>query len=586
MLDCGSAAALQALLQRHGPELVPADVAAAWHVAVQQRLLTLARSGDVAEANLSALLVHLTETHGPAMDPTSLATTAWALAASSSGSATHISDILAAAEQTIVSFKPQELCVMLWAASSHAQLRDRSTQHSLFNALARLVGRGMEMVNFTAHDLSVLLWAMGMSSYGNEDLTKAVDAECAQKAADFEPGDAARAMHGFAMLRHVPGASLDPLFEHCCDRMEEFSPEEITLFMVSMGKLTIEGEPKFMKAAAKAIDKLTPVVAPPKKRAVKKEDAGNQPAADTVDPWRLLHPRHMAHILWTLAKLDHKPSKTGFITRMLRHLQTYPGLYAGEDVHAMLWACARLEIKPSDEVISAAVARMTALTPVEEASIIAGCLRYTSALVARWPDLLHSSRKGINAFAAVGLDALLPVLEGMEADDLAAMVVALGTLEVNVPVEAAARLQRACSASMGDMSSNMLPKLAWAAVRLHWLNAPFLDGVAAASVARVGLMTPQGLTQLAWAFAASSRTYPELVKKVMEQASAKMDKIEPKDKARLAWAFTNFGKNGQIAQPFLQRLLQSLTTANMKALDPVSIAAVIWVSGRLDKHPG
>jgi hypothetical protein len=608
MLACTTAQALHQLLDQRAAALHPADAAAAWHVAAQGRLLTLARSGDAAQGGLLAALLRLTERLAPGMDATALSTTAWALAATSADAGPHLAAVMAAARAALTSFRPQELCVLLWAAATHPGLAPPE-RLPLFEALGGALQEGMTLSTFSAHDLSVLVWALGRVGCRHAPLLAAAQAECGAKVAGLAPPDAARLMHGFAMLRHRPPTLLPPLAAHCHALLPEFAPEDVALLLVSLGKLDMDPGHAFLAAAAARAAALVPTVS--RRRGAPPPALGEG-----------LHPRHLAHLLWAYARMDSRSAERALFPRALRHLAAAPGLYSGEDVSAMLWACARTGFDPPGErdawciffyfflnnlphslnatlaavhcaavVVQTAAERMLALAGQESPQTLAYALSSLGTLASRQQGLAGGGGGGggtaVDAFAAAAAACLAPHAAKLEPGDLAAVVVALGTLEARgVPGRAAGALQAACAAAAGELPAAALPRVAWAAVRLQWRGAQPMDAVAAAGLANLALLPPEGLAQMAWAFAAAERHYPELAAGLASACGRQLPAFRAGDKARLAWAFTQLSRRGEPGAGVLLRLVQAVTAADLRAMSPEDVAAVVFACARLEQHPG
>ena len=586
MLDCTTAPCLQILLQQHGPELTPPDIAAAWHVVIQQRLLILARSGDAAEASLNAHLLHLTQHHAAEMDPTALSTTAWALTSSGSGTSALMESILEHAQQQIIAFRPTEMSTMLWAAASHPHLAEHR-RHLPFASLAALIDQGMKLELFSPRDLSTLLWSMGRTNYAHTVILEAAEAECRVKMPCFTSSDIARAMHGFAMLRHNPAtlrSSMDERFGSK-EKMKEFSPDEITLLLVAFGKLGAEPEDGVMRAAVNRVVSLVPPENPEVKFKKQKKIASAKLSQEDLS--KFLHPRHMAHLMWTLARLEYRPQELSFISKMMRHLELNPGLYCAEDINALLWACSQLSLPINQGPIIAATQRAAVLAPKEPPSMVCSLLRYIATLSTKLGGEVPLAARKFAALAAV---LVTPDAANLTPEDLGSVIIALGTLElIHVPRPMAQQLQRAAviAASSSSFTSEELSQLSWAVVRLRWRDPVLLDALALAAAPRCALMLPEALAQMAWAFAAMDRPHPPLANALKIHCLAKLEAFSARDRARLAWAFGHLAhRHPIITQSFISRIVRSITRSELAQLALVGVAAVVWTCGRLDRHPG
>ncbi|KAG7669308.1 hypothetical protein NADE_005544 [Nannochloris sp. 'desiccata'] len=609
MLECSSASSLQALLQQNGPELGPSDIAAAWHVAAQKRLLTLVRSGHPGEVALASHLLYLVDQHAAGMDPASLSTTAWALASTECGSSKLIESLIAFSQHRLVGFLPSQLCTLLWAAASHPELDDHR-RHDPFFFLANLVEQGMRLELFSPRDISLLLWSMGKVAYMHSTVLAAAEAECAVQIDKFTPADISRAMHGFSMLRHNPVSLREPLESYWGaagkERLTAFNPDEITLFVVAHGKLGLEPDNSFMRSIIRRISALVPPVPKPEgKRKRRATSAAATAAAEAEsNPSKFLHPRHMAHLMWSFARLDYRPAEPSFFTKCLKHLEINPGLYCLEDLTVILWSCSHLKIEVPENVVVASALRAIALAPKEQSpAMLTSVLRHLSAVAAarmQQQQQYQSSRSNSNSsdalfpvevrkYAALCAALLAPVVSKLSPEDLSSTIIALGTLEMAaaLPRQVTLQLQKACLTSANKFTSETIPLLAWGVVRLRWQSPQLVDSLASAAAVRCALLPPEGLAQLGWAFAAMDRTHANLAAALVTQCTVKLQGFSARDKARLAWAFAHLAHRHEvISQKFLSGFIRSFDRNELSKLDAVSVAAIVWSCGRLERHPG
>ena len=603
MLDCTSASSLQALLQQNGPELGPSDVAAAWHVAAQKRFLSLVRSGHPGEVALASHLLYLVDQHAAEMDPASLSTTAWALASTECGTSELIESLIAFSQHRLVGFLPSQLCTLLWASASHPQLNDHR-RHDPFFFLANLVEQGMRLELFSPRDISLLLWSMGKVSYMHSTVLAAAEAECAVQIDKFTPADISRAMHGFSMLRHNPVSLREPLESYWGavgeERLSAFNPDEITLFVVAHGKLGLEPDTLFMRSIIRRIAALIPPVPKPEgKRKRRANSAAATAAAEAeLNPSKFLHPRQMAHVMWSFARLDYRPAESSsFFTKFLKYLEINPGLYCLEDLNVILWSCSHLKIQVPENAIIAASLRAIALAPKEQSpAMLTSVLRHLSAVTAaRMHQNANSSGSSdvfpveVRKYAALCAALLAPVVSKLSPEDLASTIIALGTLEMArvLPRLVTVQLQKACVTSASKFTPDTLPQVAWGVVRLRWQSPQLLDALASAAAVRCALLPPEGLAQLGWAFAAMDRTHANLAAALVTQCTVKLQAFSSRDKARLAWAFAHLAhRHEAISQKFLNAFIRSFDAIELSKLDAVSVAAIVWSCGRLERHPG
>jgi len=601
MLECTSASSLQALLQQNGPELDPSDIAAAWHVAAQKRFLTLVRSGHPGEVALASHLIYLVDQHAAGMDPASLSTTAWALASTECGTSELIESLIAFSQHRLVGFLPSELCTLLWAAASHPQLHEHR-RHDPFFFLATLVEQGMRLELFSPRDISLLLWSMGKVSYMHSTVLSAAEAECAVQIDKFTPADISRAMHGFSMLRHNPVTLREPLESYWGaagkERLSAFNPDEITLFVVAHGKLGLEPDNFFMRSIVRRIAALVPPVPKPEgKRKRRPTSAAATAAAEAENnPSKFLHPRHMAHLMWSFARLDYRPAESTFFSKSLKYLERNPGLYCLEDLNVILWSCSHLKVEVPENAVIGAALRAIALAPKEQSpAMLTSVLRHLSAVAAARMHHKNTNSSSdvfpieVRKYAALCASLLAPVVSEVSPEDLASTIIALGTLEMAavIPRPVTLQLQNACLTSANKFASETLPQLAWGVVRLRWQSPQLVDSLASAAAVRCSLLPPEGLAQLGWAFAAMDRTHAKLAAALVTQCTVKLQGFSARDKARLAWAFAHLAhRHEAITQKFLRGFIRSFDMIELSKLDAVSVAAIVWSCGRLERHPG
>lgn len=121
----------------------------------------------------------------------------------------------------------------------------------------------MGMDNFTAKDLSILVWAVGHVAFRDRVLLNAAEDEAVKKHAEFSAEDLSRLFHGFASVNYNPYT----LLPHVCmrysapDALEEFASRDLALLTVSLGKLVVEPPSGFCKALVARARDLVPVTA-------------------------------------------------------------------------------------------------------------------------------------------------------------------------------------------------------------------------------------------------------------------------------------------------------------------------------------
>ena len=629
MLDCHSPPQLLALIQDNYRDMGPSEVAAAWHVAVQAKLLSSSTSSNNTDshtnndanpssASLVSLLLKLTDRFVETMDPASLATTAWALASSSHGSQQTMHKLLDTAQRTLIHFLPPQLCVLLWASATHPALAtDPPLQLRLFHALADLIDGGMRLELFSPSDLSLLLQSMAKARYIHASIITAAEMECLAKIDAASPSDTARILYGFAALQHNPMTLRRELESRLGSReaLEAFSPEEVAMMMVGYGKTHVVPDTKMLRALLRRLAILVPTsgnsnsggggepIGPVAKRKyTKKSDVSNNGVPDTntdataagaaagaAAAPQYLNSKHVAHCVWALGRINYQTGDNTFISRALRHFVSCPGAYSGEEVSAMVWGAVTMEVKIADDVLACTARRAAFLATRENEEVVASMLQQIAAAAAAAATTTVLSPKTAaycRKFASMAAVLLAPTASRMSPSQLASIIVALGTLEIRkgeVPASTAIALHRACLSSVREFSSEVLPRVAWATVRLHWNNLPQVgDAIAIAAAVRAPLMSAEGLAQMAWSFAAMERPHHGVAKVLVEECMSKVAYFSTQDKVRLAWALSHIAVRHPEVHPIhISRVIEGITKSEMKYLDPVAVSAIIWTCGRL-----
>lgn len=164
---------------------------------------------SINDSNNRLLQGYMLEHTMPRVDqfsPSSISMIARAMVATKTGAAADLVLISSDIQSRMVHFEPRELCMALWAMSSHPGTSEAQKQ-ALFKSLATLVRRGMGMDNFTAKDLSILVWAVGHVAYRDRVLLDAAEREAVKKHGDFTAEDLSR----WALRRRRARACSDSL---------------------------------------------------------------------------------------------------------------------------------------------------------------------------------------------------------------------------------------------------------------------------------------------------------------------------------------------------------------------------------------
>lgn len=592
MLESPSAATFLTLLAAHQPEMTADDVAVAWHVAVRRRFLR--QRADDSAPTLLKYLVRLADEQLGAMCPSTLSTLAWALASSETDETTELMyGAMTRAEHQLLEFQPGELGLLLWGAATHPGLaQDRRI--SPFHAFARLVEQGMVLSLFSAHDLSVLMWTLGVVGYLHADVVAAVQDQVIKKVDDIEPSDVARLLHGFATLRHNPVGMFHSLIQRATETMPEYSAEDITLLLISIAKLGVDPGTPFLKALDRRIGAMVPKIKR-KSKAKKGSPRSHRDSNDGVENVAevCLNPHQIGHIMWAFGILEHRPVEGKFMNAALRHLEECVEEYLPEEITTILWACTRLKTDPPPQVLVTITRRLQQILPTKlndddcSLGLFTKALSCLATLVIRQPSLLPTDATLINGFALkLGAVCVVPSnLRQLKASDLSSLVIALANLEPGpLPVQVSERLQEACAAATEYMQPSLIPRVAWAGVRLRWSSYPgrVWDALAVVATERCCLMPAESLVQLAWSFAALDRPYPELGRVLVERSLWQLPSLGPRDKARLAWAFAQMSRLWHVDKATVLQVVRSLSANEAKKLDPDSVSAVIWACGRLE----
>ena len=553
--------------------------------------------------------------------PSSISMIARAMVATKTGAASDIVSISSDVQSRLVHFEPRELCMVLWSLSSHPGM-DEQEKQGLFKSLAGLVRQGMGMDNFTAKDLSILVWAVGHVAYRDRVLLQAAEEEAVRKHTSFTAEDLSRLFHGFASVNYNPHT----LIPHVCLRysaphaLEEFASRDLALMIVSLGKLVVEPSSGFCKALVARARDLVPVGS-------KSNVKGRKEMFD-------VHLNSL--VMWSFARLGLK--KTSYMTRSLKFVFMGSNLegHALEDLVAVMWACCRLDVQlTSGQVarLSGALKRMIKQTenrtiPGSQGSQgnNGGQDQLAPALCRgfRYLSMLYSKRKDGGSDpendAETESNAHLIVDEiftGGLADrispwEVASIVVALGAFSNSVmsagkrgstkvrPIPLR-RIQKYLSASISDVDSTLLPKLTYTIAKLGLANnsAAVMESLSTTIVAKSGVIPAQGLVQIAYSYASmgskGSMGYMGSNSNVPRAIAPKLmdglPKLSGKDRARACFSVYQLAKQSgdrgnELHLVCKDMLLGHVTEADVASLDASAVFGLCLAFGSVASRHG
>lgn len=584
--------------------LLPSDVALAWYHVVESNLLV-----DKAENGSSVkVLLGMANAHHRAMDPKSISALVWALTKAELGAASIFPSLYGnQAAESLINFEPGEVTILLWAAAAHPQLED-SYRMQPFQQLVILVESGLDLSLFSFYELSVLTWATGRVGYHHPALIDAVQKVAVEKVNTMVPADASRLMYGFSLLNTNPVRLLSPLTQQCEKCIGDFTATDLTLFVTSLGRLSVEPETSFLKAIDRRIGEFISIPSPKLRKLKSKTpgisielEKGHCSSASPVSTPDGISPNHIASLAWSFARMGHKPLQGGFLIKSLKHLEVYTDIYAIREVSAILWACSSLGVAVRPATLVAVARYLDALLvktnhdpPI---SILVKTVNYLATVLAQSKkdsstselSIIHNSVLKVTKAYVKSINAgrIVPA-------ELAHMLIALGTLNIKPThvsgfVSCWRDLQQGCVMVAEDLSVYAFPRVAWALVRLKWGKCPAFDAIANAAVSRCALFSPEGIVQMTWACASVKRPFLKLIPTLVTHGLAKLRYLDAKRKVRLAWSYARLlstRTGGQPDQAALQRVIDSLSKDDIGHLEPPSISALLWACGKLEGSRG
>lgn len=473
--QCTEAADLLDKIKRNSSKMNQRPLAAAWNVLLKKNILRNGEAAKLRSTNneLKGLLLSLTMPLVSSLEPSQISMISRAMVATETGTSKDIMTISSEIQTRLINFEPKELCMVLWALSTHPGMTNNE-RHYLFGSLASLVDKGMGLDLFSSRDLSILVWSMAHVSYSNKSLVKAAEIESAKKIQHFNPDDTSRIMHGFAGLKHNPTTFLPLLIEKYEDHLDAFGPADLTLLYVSLGKLVVEPSLNFTRAMNRRAKELLP-------RDVKSR-AGEKAEFD-------LHLN--AQILWSFARLGLK--RTAFSSQGIKYASHHISDHHIEDLTAVLWACCRLQIDLSDSCMCDVATSLAHRSQESASTSIVQPLRYLLILYTRLGEdkSCLDELKPVRHESSVVLQRIAPKLQEIPAWDVCTLAISLSTTGIILDAKTSLIFQRAIEISIESVPASLLPKLAFAIAKMKWSNVEMLNALASSTVKRSGLIKPE-----------------------------------------------------------------------------------------------
>lgn len=534
----------------------------AWDLLLHRHCSTIQRNKD-----LQGFMMQHTMPNVNRFKPSEISMIARAMVATRTGAAADIVHISSDIQTRMVQFAPKELCMVLWALSSHPGMSEKE-KHSLFKSLAGLVKEGMGMGNFTAQDLSILVWSLGQAGFRDDALLRAAESESASKIDSFSTEDISRLMHGFACVGYNPHALFVSITQTYQDRLDEFSAQDLALFVVSLGKLVVEPPTSFCKSMTARAKDLVPTVTTKRTSSLNTSD--------------MLSVHLNALILWSFARLGLK--KTSFSTKSIKFVNANIAKHDAEDLVAVMWACCRLDIKIDPGHVTEFSSRLLDLfiTHRENPGCICRGFRYLSLL---WNANTRISKrqtlkKSDEAVLEQNVKAIIQEMFGksMFLDNITnwertSVIIALGgftfLFEKNGLDPAIMRSIQNRITSL-DVEASLLPKLAFTIAKLHLESPAVIENLSKTIIYKAGVIPLGGLVQIAYSYASFSSysgKKQDVSRAISKRLVGNLDSISSRDKARAAFAFFRLGKQDTISR----KILESLDEREIAGLEPSSL---------------
>lgn len=509
--------------------------------------------------------------------PPEISMIARAMVATRTGAAADIVQISSNIQTRMVQFAPKELCMVLWALSSHPGMNEKE-KHSLFKSLASLVKGGMGMDNFTAQDLSILVWSLGHVGFRNDTLLEAAEMESLVKIESFTTEDISRLMHGFSCVGYNPYSLFASVTQNYQDRLEEFSAQDLALFLVSLGRLVVEPPAPFCKSIiSRAKDLVPPVTA---KARTQVADAG------------MLTVHLNALILWSFARLGLK--KSSFTSRSLRYITANIPKHDLEDFVAVLWACCRLELRIDIIDVAGFSSHLLGFFTNHEhgnnntESLCRG-FRYLCFL---WGNAVIPGEQGQgrndngSTLLEQNVESIITELFGKAIflDNVSnwertSVIIALGGCSFLFESKNITRLNATIIRSIQrriislEVEASLIPKLTFTIAKLHLDCPSVIERMSKTIIYKCGVISLDGLVQISYAFA----SFPSYNGKKQDVSNAiatrivsNLSSLSSKDKARAAFSFYRMGKQQHVSR----KILESMNEKDISGLGPTSLYGV------------
>lgn len=536
-------------------------ISLAWDVVSTKRLT---EQGSVSHAQeLRGYLMEHTMSLIPKFTPSEVSMISRVMVATNSGTAADIICISQDIQTRMIQFEPKELCMVLWALSSHPGM-DKEESRGLFKTLSQFVKSGMGLDHFTARDLSILVWSLGHVGFSDRALLQAAARESETKITSFTAEDVSRIMHGFSCLKFNPHELLVLITMHFEKRLDEFSAQDLALFFVSLGKLVVEPSTAFCRSMAKRAKELVP------------EGDGRQ--QDVFDV-------HLnALVLWSFARLGLR--RTAFAAKSLQYVNKRVPDHDEEDLVAVMWACCRLDLKLPQGLLRRFASALVSFTETHTIS-------HRSTQGFRYISILFNRSKSAGTVRMEELDAvsidLAKSLEHMSRGidsvsvwETTSLIVALGTMELNITPKTAQRLQARMVATMDSVATPLLPNLAYSIAKLKLGSPSVIKSLSAVTIYKAGVLSPEALVQTSYAFASFKTPCAEVSQALSSRLVPRLDSLSSRDKARAAFAFSRMKNTGlHVTVP----IIKCIRKKDITTLEPPSLFGLIQAFETVESCP-
>lgn len=533
----------------------------AWDLLLHRHCSTIKNNKD-----LQGFMMQHTMPNVNRFKPSEISMIARAMVATRTGAAVDIMQISSDIQTRMVQFAPKELCMVLWALSSHPGMGEKE-KHSLFKSLAGLVKGGMGMGNFTAQDLSILVWSLGQAGFRDDALLRAAEAESTTKIDSFSTEDISRLMHGFACVGYNPHVLFVSITHTYQDRLDEFSAQDLALFVVSLGKLVVEPPSSFSKLMTARARDLVPT--------------STRKASNTAD---MLSVHLNALILWSFARLGLK--RTSFTTKSMKFIHANVAKHDAEDLVAVMWACCRLDIKIDPGHVATLSSRLLDFFTdnSENAACICRGFRYLSLLwnanVRMSDEEGQTMKKSDKAVLEQNVKAIIQemfcksvFLDNITNWERTSVIIALGgftfLFDENKLDAAIIRSIQNRITSL-DVEASLLPKLAFTIAKLHLESPAVIENLSKIIIYKSGVIPLGGLVQIAYSYASFSSysgKKQDVSRAISKRLVANLSSLSSRDKARAAFAFFRLGKQDTISR----KVLESLDEREIAGLEASSL---------------